>query len=138
MEFKKKLKQRLYIAVSYIALGLILILADILNHPDNYFIFSFGVALLVMGVLRITRYRKTSKDEKTIRKQELAENDERFLMMSERAKSWAFSFSIILGGLAVIVLSLLGYHDLAQPFAWYVCLMTALYWICWNIIRKKY
>lgn len=138
MEFKKKLKQRLYIAIAYIVLGLILITADVVSHLDNYFFFSFGVALLVMGILRIFRHRKVTSDEKTIRQQELAETDERNLMMSERARSWAFSFSILLAGLTVIVLSLLGYHDLALPFAWFVCGMTVLYWICWNIIRKKY
>lgn len=138
MDYKKKLKQRLYIAISYIVLGLILILTDILNHFNNYFIFSFGVALLVMGVIRLIRHRNITKDDKSIRKQELAENDERLLMISERAKSWAFSFSLTAAGIIVIVLSLLGYHDLAQPFAWFVCLMTVLYWICWNIIRKKY
>lgn len=138
MDFKKKLKQRLYIAISYIVLGIILITTDILNHFDNYFFFSFGVALLMMGILRIFRYRKITRDEKSVRQQEVAEKDERLLMMSERAKSWAFSFSLMVGGSVVIVLSLLGYHDLAQPFAWYVCGMTVLYWICWNIIRKKY
>ena len=38
MEFKKKLKTRLYIAISYIVLGLVLITADVLNHFENTFI----------------------------------------------------------------------------------------------------
>lgn len=138
MEFKQKLKQRLYIAVSYIVLGVILIAADMLNHFDNYFLLPFGIALLVMGFVRMVRYWRIAKDEKSIRKQELAENDERMRMLSERAKSWAFSFSIMAGGIAVIILSLLGYHDPALPFAWFVCGQACLYWICWNIVRKKY
>lgn len=138
MEFKAKLKTRLYTAVSYIVLGLILIIADARNHFDNYFFFSFGVALLVMGIIRIFRHRKITADEKSIRQQELAETDERFRMISDRAKSWAYSFSILGAGIAVIVLSLLGCHELALPFAWFVCGMTALYWICWTIINKKY
>ena len=64
MEFKKKLRTRLYIAVSYILLGLVLIAADVLN--------------------------------------------------------------------------LLGYHDQALPFAWYVCGMVCLYWLSWFVIQKKY
>lgn len=138
MEFKKKLKQRLYIAISYITLGLILVTTALENGFENHFISSFGIALLVMGILRIIRYMKTTKDEKSIRRQELAETDERNLMISERAKSWAFSFSIMLAGLTVIVLSLLGHHEAALPFAWVVCGMTVLYWICWHIIRKNY
>lgn len=138
MEFKKKLKQRLYIAVSYIALGILLIAADALNHFDNYFFSAFGASMLIMGIVRILRHRKVIKDETTIRRQELAETDERALMMVERARSWAFSFSVMAAGIAVIGLSLLGYHDQALPLAWYVCGMVTVYWICWFIIRKKY
>ena len=94
MEFKQKLKQRLYIAVSYIVLGLILIIADVLNQFENRFIFAFGLGLLVYGTHRILHYRKITRDEKLLRKQELFEKDERYQMLSERAKSWAFSFSL--------------------------------------------
>ena len=138
MEFQKKLKTRLYVAVSYIVLGLLLILADIVINSGNYYFLSFGLALTILGILRIFQYRKITRDDKTIRKQELKETDERTRMISERAKSWAFSFSLLVCGIVVIVLSLMGYHDQAQPFAWYVCGMVALYWIFWLILRKKY
>lgn len=138
MEYKKKLKQRLYIGLFYFVLGLILILVGILNYCENSFIFSFGIAMLVMGLHRILRYRKNIKDEKYMRKQELMEKDERLLMLSERARSWAFSFSLTVAGLAVIILSLLGYDEQAQPIAWYVLGMCVLYWIFWVILSKKY
>ena len=138
MEFKKKLKTRLYIALSYIVLGIVLIAANALNHFENDFFLSFGITLLVMGIIRLIRHRKVTKDESTIRRQEVAETDERTLMMAEKARSWAFTYSILIAGIAVIVLSLLGKHDTAQPFAWFVCGQVALYWICWMILRKKY
>jgi len=138
MEYKKKLKQRLYVGLFYLVLGLILILVGILNYFENSFILSFGIAILVMGLSYILRYRKIIQDEKYMRKQELIEKDERLLMLSERAKSWVFSFSVILAGLAVIVLSLLGYNEQALPFAWYVCGMCVLYWVFWFVLGKKY
>lgn len=138
MEFKKKLQARLYIAVSYIVIGLVLIAADALNHFENQFFFSFGITLIVIGILRLLRHRKITKDEASIHRQEVTETDERTLMMAEKARSWAFSYSILIAGIAVIVLSLLGYHDEALPFAWYVCGMVVLYWIFWLILRKKY
>lgn len=138
MDFKKKLKQRLYIAVFYIAAGLILTVTAILSKTDNHFLPAFGIALMVMGVARILRYRKITGTANSMRQQELMETDERNQMILERAKSWAFSFSILLAGLAVIVLSLLEYHELALPFAWFVCLTTFLYWICYHIVKRKY
>ena len=138
MEFKKKLQARLYIAVSYIVIGLVLIAVDALNHFENQFFFSFGMALIVMGILRLIRHRKITKDEGSIHRQEVAETDERTLMMAEKARSWAFTYSILIAGIAIIILSLLGKHDAAQPFAWYVCGQICLYWICWLFARKKY
>ena len=138
MEFKKKLKQRLYIAVSYIVIGLVLITVDALNHFENQFFFSFGMTLTVMGLLRLHRHRKITKDDASIHRQEVAETDERTLMMAEKARSWAFSYSIMIAGIAVIVLSLLGKHDTAQPFAWYVCGQIGMFWICWLFARKKF
>lgn len=138
MDYKKKLKQRLYVGLFYLVLGLILMLVGIWIYSENSFVFSFGLAILVMGLSRILRYRKIIRDEKYMRKQELIEKDERLLMLSERAKSWVFSFSVMLAGLTVIVLSLLGYNDQALPFAWYVCGMVVLYWIFWFILGKKY
>ena len=138
MDFKKKLKQRLYLAVAYLVLGLILLVTGITTGTDNYFFTAFGFAMLLMGILRLVQYRKITRDERTVRKQELTETDERNRMIAERARSWAFSFSILIAGVAVIVLSVMGYHEEALPFAWFVCGMTILYWISWAIIQKKY
>ena len=138
MEFKQKLKQRLWIAISYIVLGLILVIADAVNHFENYFFFSFGFALVIMGILRILRHLKTMRDDQSLRKQELAESDERVRMIAERARSWVFSLSVTGAGILVIALNILGYHDAALPFAWYVCGMVVLYWICFSVICKKY
>lgn len=138
MDFRKKMKQRLWIAISYIALGLILVIADAVNHFENYFFSSFGFALVIMGILRIIRHRKIMRDDQSLRKQELAESDERIRMIAERARSWAFSLSVTGAGLLVIVLNILGHHDAALPFAWYVCGMVVLYWICYSVIDKKY
>lgn len=138
MGFQKKMKMRHAVAVSYLVLGFSLVLADLLLDLENYFFFSFGIALLAMGCLRLHRNRKITASEETMRKQELAENDERIRMITERARSWAFTLSITASGILVIVLNLLGFRDQALPFAWYVCGMVILYWICWLILSKKY
>lgn len=138
MEFKKKLKQRLYVNLFWAIFGLFLIAFWCIWQPENTYPLSLGITFVIMGILRMRQYRQDTNDEKTIRRKELAETDERNRMMLERAKSWAFSFSVFFAGDVAIILSLLGKHETAQIFAWYLCAMTALYWICWNIIRKKY
>ena len=138
MDFKKKLKQRLFVHLIWSVLGLGMILYCFLTDTSNTYPFSLGIAFIVIGVIRTIQYKQTVSDEKALRQKEVAETDERNRTMSERAKSWAFSVSLFVAGDLAILLSLLGKHELALPFAWFVCGMTLLYWICWYIIRKKY
>ena len=138
MDFKKRMRQRQYIAVSYCVIGLVLILVFFLGETENYFINSFGFALLFIGITRIIQNRKITKSEDSMRKREIAESDERYRMIAEKAKSWVFSFSLMTAAIVTIVLSVLGYHEQAQPFAWFVCLMVAIYWVFWLIASKKY
>lgn len=138
MDYKKKLKQRLYVNLGWAGIGALFILFWCIRQPENTYPLSLGIAFVIMGVIRTIQYRQTVKDEQALRQKELAETDERNLMMNERAKSWAFSISVFIAGDLAIILSLLGKQDLALLFAWFLCGMTLLYWICWNIIRKKY
>ena len=138
MDYKKKLKQRLYVNLGWAGIGALFILFWCIRQPENTYPISLGIAFVIMGVIRTIQYRQTVKDEQALRQKELAETDERNQMMSERAKSWSFSISVFIAGNLAIILSLLGKQDLALLFAWFLCGMTLLYWICWNIIRKKY
>ena len=138
MEYKKKLKQRLFVSLGWAVFGVGMILYWLLSGTSNTYPLSLGIAFIIMSVIRTIQYRRIIHDERALKKQELAENDERNKMMSERAKSWVFSISLFVAGDLAIILSLLGQHEAALPFAWYLCGMTLLYWICWNIIRRKY
>ena len=62
MEYKKKLKQRLYIAIIYIALGVMMITGIFVIKTDNDFISSFGFAMIIMGIVRIRNYFLITKN----------------------------------------------------------------------------
>lgn len=138
MEYKKKLKQRLFVNLAWAVFGIGMILYWFLSGTDNTYPLSLGIAFIIMGIIRFVQYDHLIHDEKALKEQETAEKDERNNMMSERAKSWTFSLSLFIAGDICIILSLLGKHEAALPFAWYLCGMTVVYWICFTIIRKKY
>ena len=138
MEFQKKLKNRLYIAISYMILGTFLIVYDLIAHPENEFGLVFGMAMLLMGILRIFQHRRITSSDQSIKERQMKETDERNKMISERARSWAFSLYFLLSGVAVIILSFLGHHEVATPISYSVFLLVALYWISYLILRKKY
>ena len=137
MEFKKKLKTRLHIAIIYIALGTLMIIGTFVIKPTNDFISAFGFALILMGLVRIRNYYIITKNEETIRKQEIAETDERNLLIMHKAKSTAFSIYLLLSCIVVIVLSIMNIHDIAQWISYSVFLLIIIYWICYWIYQKK-
>lgn len=137
MDYKEKLKQRLYIAIIYIALGVMMIAGTFAIKTDNDFISAFGFAIIIMGIVRIRNYRMIIKNEDTIRKQEIIETDERNISIIHKAKSTAFSIYILLLGTSVIVLSLFNMHEVARWIAYSVCLIVVIYWICYFIYQKK-
>ena len=138
MDFEKKMKIRQYVAIFYCVLGAVLILGNLLMDYENHFILPFGIALLIIGVLRMMQNRKITKNEQTMHQREVMESDERNILISERARSWTFIFSVVAAGFIVLVLSVLGYHEQAQPFSWFVCAMIGLYWVFYLILRRKY
>ena len=138
MNFKKKLKQRLFISILYIVLGILVIIAANVARPSNEFLSSFGFALAICGIAQIRKNPITSRDESKIKKQELKETDERNIEIMYRAKSMTFSISIMLAGGAVIVLQLMNKPELALPIAYVMCSVVVIYWVCYFFVRRKH
>ena len=96
MDFKKKLKIRLFFAVGYIILGLgMIVIFNVLN-TDNNFLSSFGFALMVIGIAKVRNYFLITKNSETLKKQQIAETDERNISIANKAKSISFIIYIIL------------------------------------------
>ena len=137
MNFKKKLQTRLYVAIICIALGVVMIVIPFLMPLPDDFLSSFGVAMVVVGLARVRNYRRITKTEETVRKQEITETDERNLEIINRARSAAFSIYLLLLAAGVIVLSLFGLPEVSKWISFAVFLLVLIYWICYLVYRKK-
>lgn len=137
MNFKKKLQTRLYVAIICIALGVVMIVIPFLMPLPDDFLSSFGVAMVVVGLARVRNYRRITKTEETVRKQEITETDERNLEIINRARSAAFSIYLLLLAAGVIVLSFFGLHEVSKWISFAVFLLVLIYWICYLVYRKK-
>ena len=137
MNFKKKLRTRLYIAISYIVLGVALIATAFITKMENEYFSSLGFAFAVIGIARVKQYFLISKNDETIKKQEIRETDERNISISNKAKSFSFSLYIMLCCIAIIILQILGKSDLVNILGLTVCALLIFYWISYFIIRKK-
>lgn len=137
MNFRKKLKIRLGFAISYIILGVLLIaLAGILRW-ENTFASAYGLTLTVIGFARLKQYCFLTKDEQRLKKQEIIENDERNIAISQKAKAVTFNISVIAAALATIVLQIIGKNEFVDLLGGAICILIAIYWISYFILRKK-
>ncbi len=138
MDFKKKLKTRRNLAIGYIIAGLVMIGISFFVKTEGDFLSAFGLAVLVCGVVRIRNYRIITRSDERIKQQEIAETDERNVLIADRAKSRAFSIYLMVACIAVIVCAFMGNQLLTQVIGFSVCGLVLLYWISYYIIRKKY
>lgn len=137
MDFKKKLKIRLFVAISYVILGIAMIVVFNVIKTENSFFSSFGFALAIIGIARIRNYFLITKDEETITKRQIAENDERNISIANKAKSVAFLAYILVVCTSITILYALNKTQLAFILSGTVCFLLLVYWISYWIISKK-
>lgn len=138
MEYKKKLKIRLYVAIAYIVLGVAILVTGVLVKSNNEFVSPLGLMLFVIGVSRVKHHFYITKNDERARNKQIAEEDERNVMIILKAKNSAFTAYVILCGIAVIILSLLNLYELSGMIGYSVCILVAIYWICYLIYKRKY
>ncbi|MGN1092532.1 MAG: hypothetical protein ACI4RS_02645 [Monoglobaceae bacterium] len=137
MEFKKKLRIRLYSAIGCVVIGVLMIIISNFTQSDNSFLSSFGLIYAVCGIVRIRRYFLITRNDETIEKQRIVESDERNIAISNKAKNIAFSVYIIITCIAVIVLQFLNKQELVTILSTSICVLVFVYWISYWIINKR-
>lgn len=136
MNFAKRMKVRLYAAYSYLLLGTALILVGLWQKTELPS--SLGTMLLVLGLARIVQYKRITRNDETFRSREIAETDERNVLLWKEARALTFSIFLFIAGVAVIVLFLLGYNLYAQIISYTLFSLVLIYWICYFYISKKH
>ena len=137
MDFRKKLKIRLFTAISYIIIGVALGIVFNIINTENNFLSSFGFALVIIGIVYVRKYLLITKNEDTIKKRQIIESDERNISIANKAKSVAFSTYFFLACVAIIVLEILNKTQMAMMLSGTVGVLTLIYWISYFIIGKK-
>ena len=137
MDYKKKLKQRLYYGVICIVLGAIMIIGVTATKSENEYISAFGFALAMVGVARIIQYLKITKNEDRIKKQKITETDERNISIIQKAKSATFSIYLLISCSVVIITALIDMPDVAKWVGYSQFVLVIIYWICYFIYQKK-
>ena len=130
-------KKDIVFGVLWLLLGLVLTVLSCLETLDEFWS-GTGSALIVVGIVRLLRGYRLSRSDIYREKREVAETDERFHFIRNKAWAWAGYLFIIICALSTIVFKLLGQDLLCMVFGGVVCLMLVLFWGCFFILKKKY
>ena len=99
-------KKDIIFGVIWLLLGLVLTVLCCLETLDAFWS-GVGSALMVVGVVRLLRSYRLSRSETYREKREVAETDERFHFIRNKAWAWAGYLFIIICALSTIVFKLL-------------------------------
>ena len=130
-------KWNLWLALLWIALGILLFAAAVTGVADPVFS-GMGGGLLGVGAVQLVRYFRYRKDPEYREKWDTENTDERNRFLSGKAWAWASMLYLILGGIAVIVLPIVGCRDIAFAISYSICALLILYWICYLVLRRTY
>ena len=131
------MKRDKYLSIIWIALGAALIACGALNVLDEYWS-GMGGAFIVVGVVRILRYVRISRNEAYREKLETENRDERNRFLGGKAWAWAGYLYVIIAAVASIVFRIAGKNDFSVLVSGSVCLILVLYWASYYILRRKY
>ena len=132
-----KFGKRLFAHIFTIAVGGILLALGIAGILDSFWS-GMGASLLAVSILRLSRVYlyKTDNDYKEKVDTEVA--DERNKFLRSRAWAWAGYLFVIIAAICTIVFKVMGLELLWMTTGLSMCLIVALYWIAFMILRKKY
>ncbi len=138
MEYEKKIKSRAYLMVFYIIIGAALWAAAFFSKGVNDTLSAVGIALIAAGAVQLGRNIRLLKNPERLRECEIAEKDERNVMLMEKARSLSFAVYITLASAAVIILYAINKDTAGQIIAYTVCGFCLIYCICYMIVKKRY
>ncbi len=138
MDYRKKLKQRLYLGIFYIIFGIAIIAITFIKRSDNSYFSTLGILFAVFGLKRIRQYFVITKSEESIKKQEIAETDERYIMLMQKSATLSFTISSILGAIAIFVLHLCDMSLYASIVSYVICAYIFIQVICYFVLARKY
>jgi hypothetical protein len=129
--------KRIAAQILWAILGCVLLVLGCFEVVDSFWS-GMGTALMVVGVMRLIRAYRFSKDASYREKVEIEIGDERNRYLRGKAWAWAGYLFILNTAVAVIVLKVVGQELLSIAAGGAICLMLVLYWGAYLLLRKKY
>ena len=135
MDFNKKIKVRITYNILVMILGAVMIALRVMGYAAEIF-YSYGIAYFLCGLMLTVKNCIIISNPEKMKKLEIVEKDERNLMIYRKAIQWAFISYIYASGVAMLILSGMGFDMAAEVVALCLCGLVLIYFVCYNIVKK--
>lgn len=132
-----KVNSRLIWYIILILVGAALIITPALGWLDDFWVGMGGglIGVAVVRLIMIARYKTNSDYAERV---DISNRDERNHYLANKARSWAYYYSILLECIGIIVLRVMEYPELSTLLGFVLCGQLILYWGSWLYLKKRY
>ena len=130
-------KKRIVIQILEVVAGIILLGLGIAGKLDEFWS-GMGGALIGVGTMRLAQILRYRNNEAYRENVDTERNDERNQFLHMKAWQLTAGWFVMIAAIGTFVFKFAGREDLMMLCSWAVCLMVALYWVCFLYLKKKY
>ena len=132
-----KVTKRLIASIFEIVIGTILTILGYTGVVDSYWS-GMGTALTVVGVIFLVRTFRYKRNTEYKEKVDVEVNDERNKYLRMMAWSWTGYFFVMIAAFASIMFKVFGNDQYSIAAGGAVCLLIVIYWISFEILKRKH
>ncbi|MBQ1251616.1 MAG: hypothetical protein IIY02_01740 [Firmicutes bacterium] len=132
-----KVNFRMVWYIILILIGVALAVTPAFGWMDEFWR-GMGGGLIGVGVVRLIQIGRYKTNEEYAEKVNVTNHDERNRYLANKARSWAFYYSILLECVGTIVLRVMEYPELSTLLGLVLCAQLLLYWGSWFYLKKRY
>ena len=129
--------KRVIVNFVWIVIGTILIGLSVAGKVDAFWS-GMGSSLFVVGILKLVRFYRLHNNMEYQEMVEIELNDERNRFLRNKAWAWSGYLFVILAALCCIIFKIIGQDVLSFAASGSVCIILALFWISYLILKRKY
>lgn len=135
MDYKTKIKIRMLLGAVYALIGAAFIAGGIL-FPQGEYSTPFGCAFAAVGIALFIKNMRLLCDRTALKNRQIAEEDERNLMIVSKARNLSSAIYIFVLGIADMVLMFLGRDRAVYIVSLALCVFLIIYIVCYEIIKR--
>ncbi len=134
----KTIKKKLLWSTVIAFTGIVLLFTNIFKGNNDTYITGFASGLIIVVILKIIQFLRISKDPILLKKFEVGQKEERFIMLAEKSGRFTFLITVFAELFFGIILMFFGMNDIAIVLCNIAAVQTLLYILIYYWLSKKY